>query len=261
MLPIVLENLSFRAGGRIVLDGVSATITPSGVTAIVGPNGAGKSVLLRLIDGLLRPDGGIIRFGDRPAEMVHRALVFQRPGLIRASVARNVALALAPLGLSRRVAEARVVAALERVGLKDRAQDAARKLSGGEQQRLALARAWVVEPELLLLDEPTANLDPAATEEVERLITDMADAGTKIILVSHNLGQVARIAAEVMILSHGRIVEQGPAKRTLMTPRTPEARAYINRELPWTSLAHASYSNGPKSGSHFSEESVAISEG
>ena len=235
--PIVITGLGYRANGRPVLHEVGATIASYGITAIIGPNGAGKSVLLRLIDGLLPPDEGTIRFGVRAASEVRRAFVFQKPGLVRASVAYNVALALAPLGLGADETRLRTQAALRRVGLQGRAGDAARKLSGGEQQRLALARAWITEPDLLLLDEPTANLDPGATEAIEDLVTGMARAGTKVILVSHNLGQVARLAADVMVLAAGRLVEHGPPHSVLTAPQSPEARAFINGELPWTSFA------------------------
>jgi len=131
---------------------------------------------------------------------MRRAFVFQKPGLVRGSVQRNTALALAPLRLSRREAAERVHAALQEVGLRHRAEDAARKLSGGEQQRLALARALVMRPELLLLDEPTASLDPVTTEAVEGIVAGTAAAGTKVLLVSHNLGQVARLASDVLVL-------------------------------------------------------------
>lgn len=132
-----------------------------------------------------------------------------------------------------------MAAALRRVGLEGRAGDPARKLSGGERQRLALARAWLTRPEVLLLDEPTASLDPGATEAVERLVLDMAGAGVKVVLVSHNLGQVARLAEDVLVVSGGRAVEHGPAATVLRAPRTPEARAYLGGELPWTSFAAA----------------------
>jgi tungstate transport system ATP-binding protein len=239
MVPIHIENLFFRPQGRIVIDGLSAAIRPEGVTAIVGPNGAGKSVTLRLIDGLLRPDGGSVRFGDRLPDAVRRAFVFQKPGLVRGSVRRNAALALAPLRLSRREAARRVDAALGEVGLLHRADDAARKLSGGEQQRLAMARALVVRPDLLLLDEPTASLDPSATEAIEEIVSAIARTGTKVLIVSHNLGQVARLAADVLVLDRGRAVEHGPTHSILSAPRSSEARAYIKGELPWASFAAA----------------------
>ena len=240
MGPLVLQGLSYAVGGRELLVGVNAVIASPGITAVIGPNGAGKSITLRLIDGLLQPDAGTIRFRGRPIAEARRAFVFQKPGLIRASVARNVALALAPLGLDRAEKRSRIAAALDRVGLQDRASDPARKLSGGEQQRLALARAWATEPKLLLLDEPTANLDPGATEAVEALVRGMARAGTKVVLVSHNLGQVARLSEDVLVLSGGRAAEYGPTQSVLTTPRTPEARAYIKGELPWTSFVAVS---------------------
>lgn len=237
VLPIAIKDLSFRPGGRTVLNRLDATIKTAGITALIGPNGAGKSVTLRIIDGLLQPDSGNIAFGDRPARNIRRALVFQRPGLLRASIARNVALALMPWKLSRQAVAQRVKDALIAVGLAERADEGARRLSGGEQQRLALARAWVTEPELLLLDEPTASLDPGATEEIERLIISMSQNGAKVILVSHNLGQVARLAEDIIVMSHGKAVEHGPAHQILSAPHSPETQAYIKGELPWTSFS------------------------
>jgi tungstate transport system ATP-binding protein len=240
VLPITLEDVGFSAGGRVILRGLTARIGSAGITAIIGPNGAGKSVTLRLLDGLLAPSSGRISFGQIRVREVRRAFVFQKPGLLRASVAANAALGLPPLRLSRRDAATRIEAALRRVGLHDRARDPARKLSVGEQQRLALARAWATEPDLLLLDEPTSALDPGATEAIEELILAMAQAGAKVLLVSHNLGQVARLAEDVLVLSGGRAVEHGPTQLVLSSPRTPEARAYLKGELPWPFFAAAS---------------------
>ena len=239
VLPISLRGLCFRPGGRTVLDGLSATITSRGITAMIGPNGAGKSVTLRVLDGLLERDSGSIRFAGSDATTIRRAFVFQKPALVRGSVAYNVALGLTPRRLSVRDLRNRVSQALDRVGLAERAHDAARKLSGGEQQRLALARAWATDPQLLLLDEPTANLDPGATDAVESLIAAIARSGAKVILVSHNLGQVARLAEDVLVLDRGRAVEHGPVQAILDSPRTPEARAYLRGELPWNSFAAA----------------------
>jgi tungstate transport system ATP-binding protein len=225
---IRLEDVTLSLDGRTVLDRLCLEVAPDSVTAVIGPNGAGKSVTLRVIDGLLRPDGGTVRVGP-----YRRAFVFQRPALIRATAAANVALA-------RPARAARVAEALARVRLSERARDAATRLSGGEQQRLALARAWAVGPGLLLLDEPTANLDPASTEIVEGLVAAMARAGTTVVLVSHNLGQVARLADAVIVLASGRAVEHGPARQILFSPRTSEARAYLAGELPWTPFVAAS---------------------
>lgn len=230
---IRLEDVTLSLDGRTVLDRLCLEVAPGSVTAVIGPNGAGKSVTLRVIDGLLRPDGGTVRVGPH-----RRAFVFQRPALIRATAAANVALALG--SLPRPARAARVQEALARVRLAERARDAATRFSGGEQQRLALARAWAVGPDLLLLDEPTANLDPASTEIVEGLVSAMARAGTTVVLVSHNLGQVARLADTVIVLASGRAVEHGPSRRILLSPRTSEARAYLAGELPWTPAVAAS---------------------
>ncbi|WP_336488704.1 ATP-binding cassette domain-containing protein [Methylobacterium nigriterrae] len=238
-LPIRLDGLVYRAGAKTIIDRLDATIAAPGITALIGPNGAGKSVTLRLIDGLLAPASGSIRIGECGAA-ARRAFVFQRPPLVRASAASNVALGLAALGLPRRACRDRARAALARVRLLDRAEDPATRLSGGEQQRLALARALASEPDLLLLDEPTASLDPAATELIEEIVAETARAGTKVLMVSHNLGQVARLAAEVVVLSGGRAVEQGPTRQVLFSPRSVQARAYLTGELPWSSYAAAS---------------------
>jgi tungstate transport system ATP-binding protein len=232
---IHLDGVSLTLGGRPILDRLSLEVAARGITALIGPNGAGKSVTLRVIDGLLRPDTGSVRLAPG-----RRAFVFQRPALVRASAAANVALGLIPLDLARRERAERTEAALARVGLSERASDAATRFSGGEQQRLVLARAWAMQPDLLLLDEPTASLDPAATETIESLIVEMAGAGTAVLLVSHNLGQVARLADETVVLSAGRAVERGPTRSVLFSPRTAEARAYLTGELPWTSFAAAS---------------------
>jgi tungstate transport system ATP-binding protein len=238
MAGITLDNVVVAFNGKTVLDRLDLQLASGGVTALIGPNGAGKSVTLRLIDGLVTPGSGAVRIvGGRAAR---RAFVFQRPVLVRASAAANVELALAPLKLTRAERKARARAALDRLDLSARADHPATLLSGGEQQRLALARAWAIEPDLLLLDEPTANLDPAATELVESLIHEISDRGAKVVLVSHNLGQVMRLASDVVVLSRGRAVEQGPTRSALMSPRSPEAQAYIKGELPWTSFAAAS---------------------
>ena len=236
-LPLRIAGLAVEAGGRRVLDGIDLEIVSRGITAIIGPNGAGKSTLLRALDGLVAPSAGHVAHGrDGAWPPPRRAFVFQRAALLRASVARNVALALEAERLPATEMRMRVDAALARVGLADRAQDAARRLSGGEQQRVAFARAWARAPELLLLDEPTASLDPAATEEIERLVVALRDAGTKILLVSHNLGQVARLAEDVVVLAAGRVAEHGPVDAVFRRPASEAARAYLKGELPWQSF-------------------------
>jgi tungstate transport system ATP-binding protein len=237
---IVARDLVVAAGDRMILRGVSFDLTPRGVTAVIGPNGAGKSTLLRVIDGLLPIDRGSLLIAGRDAGTVRRAFVFQKTALVRGSVAYNVELALRAFGLDTGTRSARIAAALARVGLAGREGDPARRLSGGEQQRLGIARAWAIEPELLLLDEPTASLDPATGETIERAIAAIATAGTKVLLVSHNLGQVARLAQDVIVLADGSVAEHGPVARVLQCPSSPAAQAYLKGELPWTSFVATS---------------------
>jgi tungstate transport system ATP-binding protein len=240
LLPIIARGLAIALDGRAVLVDASFEIASAGITAVIGPNGAGKSTLLRVLDGLIAADRGRVDFGARRVDACRRAFVFQKTALVRASVAYNVGLGLLPLGLDAGERRARIAAALARVGLADRAADPARRLSGGEQQRIALARAWAIEPELLLLDEPTASLDPAASEAVEGLIAAIAAGGTKVILVSHNLGQVARLAEDVLVLAGGTVVEHGPTAQILQRPTSAAARAYLKGEMPWLSFAAGS---------------------
>jgi len=233
MFPIRLANIHFTPGGRSVLAGLDLDIEADGITVVLGPNGAGKTVLLRMLAGLQAPDGGEIRWnGDsRPAAGI--AMVFQHPLLLRSSVFHNAALGLKPLRLSRAEAQQRTRQALERVGLAHRGEDSARLLSGGERQRLALARAWAMRPQLLLLDEPTAALDPSATEAVERIVREIRTDGTRILMTTHNLGQALRISDEIVFLSSGRVIERAPAERFFARPQTAEAKLFIQGELPW----------------------------
>ena len=231
-LPLDLDGVSLRAGATAILDGVSLSIKPGAPTFIVGPNGAGKTSLLRLCMGLEAPSSGRISWGGRADRaMARRAILFQRPVMLRRTAAANVAYALAQAGIPRKLRTERVAALLERVGLSDLAQRPARLLSGGEQQRLALARALARDPEILLLDEPTANLDPAATRGVEEIVLSAAQSGIKIVMASHDLGQVRRLAGEVIFLVRGAVCEQGRAEDFLDSPSTPEARAFLRGDL------------------------------
>jgi tungstate transport system ATP-binding protein len=231
-LPLVLDDVSLQAGATTILDRLSLTIAPGAPTLIVGPNGAGKTRLLRLCMGLDAPSAGRVTWGGRAeSALARRAMLFQRPVMLRRTAAANVAYALAQVGTPRKQRAARVAALLERVGLSDLAQRPARRLSGGEQQRLALARALARDPEILLLDEPTANLDPAATRSVEEIVLMAAQSGIKIVMASHDLGQVRRIAGDVIFLVRGGLCEQGPAAEFLDNPTTPEAAAFVRGDL------------------------------
>lgn len=237
LLPLALEQVCFDVGGRRIIDQVTLTIGAKGNTVILGPNGAGKSVLMRLCHGLLQPTTGTIHWRGAAttagsAARSRQAMVFQKPVLLRRTALGNLTYALALAGIRGQAGRARAIAALERVRLHEIARQPARALSGGEQQRLAIARAWALEPDVLFLDEPTASLDPAAAQEIERLIRSIAESGTKIVMTTHHLGLAGRIAHEVIFLSQGRVIEQTPASEFFVKPRSADAASFIVAELP-----------------------------
>lgn len=235
LLPLRLQDVVFAVGSRRIIDGMSLTLESGSRTVIVGPNGAGKSVLLRLCHGLLQPTSGTIAWNapELPGEARRQAMVFQRPVLLRRSALANIAYALAVAGVPAGPREARAADALHRVGLGALAGHPARVLSGGEQQRLALARAWALNPEVLFLDEPTASLDPGAAHEIERVVGAMHTAGTKIIMVTHNLGQARRLGDEILFLHQGRLLERASPHRFFKQPASAEAAQFVEGELPW----------------------------
>jgi len=235
ILPLVLRDACFRAAGRAIIDCVSVEISAGPSSIILGANGAGKSVLMRLMHGLLAPTSGEVGWGETDPEKRRRqqAMVFQRPVLLRRSALANVVYALKIARVPRAERRRLAVEALESVGLLHLAERPARVLSGGEQQRLALARAWALHPEVLFLDEPTASLDPSATREIERVIRAFDAAGTKIIMATHNLGQVRRLGDEVLFLHQGRLVEHSPVEQFFSQPASAEAAAFVKGELPW----------------------------
>jgi tungstate transport system ATP-binding protein len=233
ILPVRLDGVSYDAGGKRLVDGVSLAFASGPRTLILGPNGAGKSLLLRIAHGLLAPtEGRVLWNGSRNAG-ARQAMVFQRPVMLRRSAAGNVEYALRLRRVARAERRARLEEALARAGLERFAATPARALSIGEQQRLALARAWATRPEVLFLDEPTASLDPAATWAVEDIIGAIHRAGTKVVMTTHDLAQARRLADEIVFLNRGRVVEQGPAEGFFAAPRTPEAVAFIAGTLRW----------------------------
>lgn len=235
ILPLRLEAVGFERGGRRIIDAVSALFDVGLRTVILGPNGAGKSVLLRLCHGLLAPTAGRVQWNAPEIAGAPRrqAMVFQRPVMLRRSALANVAYGLEVGGVAAVERIARAQEALRLVGLAHLADRPARVLSGGEQQRLALARAWTLRPEVLFLDEPTASLDPGATQEIERIIGAVHAAGTKIILVTHNLGQARRLGDEILFLHQGRLVERSPVGHFFRRPASAEAAQFLEGELPW----------------------------
>ena len=218
---------------RAVRD-VTLRIAPGESVALVGANGSGKSTLLRALHGLVRPTQGRMRTDSA----ARQAMLFQRPFMLRTSARNNVALALWLRGMPWRAAQARAMEALHRVELQDQAMQAARTLSGGQQQRLALARAWALQPDVLLLDEPTASLDPHAKREVEQLMAEFAHgrAGRPLTMVfaSHNLGQVKRLATRVIYLEHGHVLADLPAREFFDAERlravSPAADLFVRGE-------------------------------
>lgn len=235
LLPLTLRSVTFAAGGRTLLDGVDLALDRGPRTMVLGANGAGKSLLLRLCHGLLVPTAGTVRWAhpERAGAPRRQAMVFQRPVLLRRSVLGNLTFALRVAAVPLYQREGRALAALARVGLAAFADRPARVLSGGEQQRLALARAWMLDPEVLFLDEPTANLDPGAAREIESVIQSIHASGTKIVMVTHNLGQARRLGDEVVFLDRGRLVERTAVDRFFRQPASPEADAFLQGELPW----------------------------
>ncbi|MGK9283483.1 ATP-binding cassette domain-containing protein [Sinorhizobium meliloti] len=231
-LPLIFDDVSLSAGATTILDRISLTIGLGAPTFVLGPNGAGKTSLLRLCMGLLGPSRGVVSWGGRiDAGPERRAILFQKPVMLRRSVAANVAYGLAHAGCPRGLRAQRTAELLDSVDLSALASRPARRLSGGEQQRLALARALARQPEILLLDEPTASLDPAATRFVEEIILATAHSGTKIIMASHDLGQVRRLAGDVVFLAHGRLFEHANARNFFDRPATPQAAAFIRGDL------------------------------
>jgi tungstate transport system ATP-binding protein len=232
-LPLRLEDVRFAARGTGLIHGVTLRVRPHRRLFVLGPNGAGKSLLLRLAHGLIRPTGGRIVWADPERAPQAQAMVFQRPVLLRRSVVGNLVHALRVRGHDRRGARRRAEAALERFGLAPIADRPARLLSGGEQQRLAMARAWALKPEVLFLDEPASQLDPAVTRMIEGMISDFSAEGMTIVMTSHDLGQARRLAEDVAFLHRGRLVEAGPAEAFFNRPSSPEARAYLAGDLLW----------------------------
>lgn len=230
-LPLMLTDAKVRGGATTILD-LSITFTAGAPTVLIGPNGSGKTTLLRAAMGLIALDDGHITWGSRDnSPPDRRAIVFQRPAMLRRSAAGNLRYALAAANVPRAQRETRTAELLALVGLDKLADRPARRLSGGEQQRLALARALARNPDLLLLDEPTASLDPAATKAIEDIIAAVAMRGVKVVMSTHDLGQARRLGGDVALLHRGQLVEHTPAAEFFTEPRSEEAKRFIAGEL------------------------------
>ncbi|MBI5276220.1 MAG: phosphate ABC transporter ATP-binding protein [Burkholderiales bacterium] len=227
---VQLKGVDVRFGAVAALRGIDLRVAAGERVALIGANGSGKSTLLRVLNGLVAPSAGtLLRDGA-----ARQAMVFQQPFMLRASAASNVAIGLWLQGL--RWGRSRELAhdALRRVGLDTVAQRDARTLSGGQQQRLALARAWSLQPDVLLLDEPTSSLDPRAKADVERLMAEFAATGMALVFASHNLGQVKRLATRVLYLEQGRVLADLPVRDFFEGPlgeTSNEAELFVRGEL------------------------------
>ncbi|MDO9314904.1 MAG: ATP-binding cassette domain-containing protein [Burkholderiaceae bacterium] len=231
--PLVeLRGGTVVLGGRTVLDRIDLAVRPGERIALVGANGAGKTTLLRALHGLVPLTAGL-RTIAADADAPRIAMVFQRPFMLRDSLLANIELGLRLQG--RSAAERREIAmhALEQVGLAAQAQRPGRTLSGGQQQRAALARAWALKPQLLLLDEPTASLDPSAKREVEDLIAGFAAQGITVVMSSHNLGQVKRLSCRVLYVETGRVLADVATDHFFHGTLPAEAALFLKGELPW----------------------------
>ena len=225
-----LSGLKLDIAGKTLIDIQRLSLTNPGVTVVMGPNGAGKSLLLRLLHGLIAPTSGDIRcYGSPTSKVVYRShsLVLQSPVLLRRTAEANVRFVLK----MRRLPLERAVGLLKRVKLERDAKTPARRLSGGEKQRLAIAQALATDPTMLMLDEPTSSLDPASTMMIEDILRTTVKKGTRVLLVTHDAAQARRLADDVVFLAGGRVVEHAPAGTFFDTPQTEEARAYLAGRL------------------------------
>ena len=231
-LPIVFADVDMRAAETPLLRNISLALTAGPPTVLSGPNGAGKSTFLRAAMGLLAPTRGAVTWGGSnkaPSEQL--AIVFQRPVMLRRSCAGNVRYALVAAGVPLIERQSRTDGLLHLVGLEGLADRPARRLSGGEQQRLALARALARRPAVLFLDEPTASLDPAATKAIEDIVRTVSRQGVKVVMATHDLGEARRLAGEVVLLHQGTVIESRPAPAFFGEPATAAAKRFIAGEL------------------------------
>ncbi|WP_426417134.1 ATP-binding cassette domain-containing protein [Aestuariirhabdus sp. LZHN29] len=235
LLPGVVSDLGYQVRGKHLLQQVNLRIEGSGTSIIMGPNGSGKSLLLRLLHGMIEPTSGQVHWGELRLDRTNRrrqAMVFQKPVLLRRSVAANIRFVLKLEGKqSKAPLNQRIDQLLDSVGLLGQAEQPARLLSGGEQQRLALARALALNPEVLFLDEPTASLDPASTAAIEAIVQRCSNTGMRIVFVTHDVGQARRLADEVIFVDQGRIAEQTPASLFFDQPQSQAARDYLAGRL------------------------------
>ena len=232
ILPLKLSGAVARRYGKVLVGPVDLELAEQGFTIVMGPNGAGKTTLLRLMHGLQRLAEGEVRWAVPEAEArARQAFVFQTPIMMRRYVVDSIAYPLRLRGVAKAPARAQAELWAEKVGLGNVLMRPAPVLSGGEKQKLALARALITEPAILFLDEPCANLDGRATREIEHLLTEAQAGGTRIVMATHHMGQACRLASDVVFLYAGKVHETGPADAFFKGPRTAEAAAFIKGDI------------------------------
>lgn len=232
ILPLNVNGVSVRRNEKYLLDGVSLKFSPEGFTIIMGPNGSGKTTLLRLLHGLERPRDGTVNWTIPQDETRDKqTFVFQTPIMLRRTVLNNLLYPLIVANFSKSEAFTQAGDWLAKISMKDKANIDAHQLSGGERQKLAVARALISEPQVLFLDEPTTNLDGVSTREIETILNTASSSGTRIIMSTHDIGQAKRLATDVVFLNQGRVCETGSAPKFFETPKSLEAKAFLRGDI------------------------------
>lgn len=232
LFPMVAKQALVRRRGKVLVGPVDLTLQGQGTTIVIGPNGAGKTTLLKMLHGIERMNGGSLNWACAKDEaQARQGFVFQTPIMMRRSVVDNIAYPLQLTGVARKEARARAAIWADQINLGQALDRPAMLLSGGERQKLALARALIREPDLLFLDEPCASLDGRATREIEEMLQRAAAAGTRLIMSTHNMGQAQRLADEVLFVLHGRIHEFSPAHAFFSGPDTTQADAFLKGDI------------------------------
>lgn len=232
LFPLSVKGAEVRRRGKVLVGPVDLTLERTGVTMVIGPNGAGKTSLLKMLHGIVRLSRGQVRWACSRHEAEKRqAFVFQTPVMLRRTVIENLAYPLRLLKVPKAEARAQAAEWAMRVGLGDAVTRPATVLSGGERQKLALARALIRKPDVLFLDEPCASLDGRAMREIEAILGDAVRAGTRIVMSTHDMGQARRLATEVIFILHGMVHERGAADGFFDRPETSQARAFLNGDI------------------------------
>lgn len=229
MFPLILSNLSVRRRGKSVLGPIDLVVDQGGPLMVIGPNGSGKTTLLRAMHGIERISEGTATWAD--PDQANHGYVFQSPVVLRRSVAENLSYPLQLINTPKSQIKTAVDHWIERIGLTKVQDRSATRLSGGERQKLAIARALIRDPDVLFLDEPCSNLDGQSTREIETLLLETASTGTRVIMATHDMGQARRLASDVIFVMGGRVVETGSAPEIFSAPNTPELKAFLQGDI------------------------------